>query len=264
MPKTGISPHSPATAPSASATRDTARRTVAPQPRTCATPTGDAATPRRRTPRGPSPQKTEATRLSIIDAAFAEFLEHGYARGTTASVARRAGLSKVTLFRYFDTKEALFEAVMQRHIASATLALQSSPMQEDEPVGAFLLRAVAPAMDVIDSSGRSATARLVMAEGLEFPQLAQMYRRTAHEPLVARIRALAELAQSRGELKEPALCDYPELLLGPLWMAMMNNTVLHPQMPLDAGLLFRLQVGLLFDCAPQRSTAARRKPAAGG
>jgi AcrR family transcriptional regulator len=47
-------------------------------------------------------------------------------------VARRAGLSKVTLFRYFDTKEALFEAVMQRHIASATLALQSSPMQDNE------------------------------------------------------------------------------------------------------------------------------------
>ena len=264
MPKKGISPHSPATTPPASAARNAARRPAAPPPGSGTTAEDDAAAPRRRTPRGPSPQKTEATRLSIIDAAFAEFLEHGYARGTTASVARRAGLSKVTLFRYFDTKEALFEAVMQRHIASATLALQSSPMQEDETVGAFLLRAVAPAMDVIDSSGRSATARLVMAEGLEFPLLAQMYRRTAHEPLVARIRHLAELAQSRGELKEPALRDYPELLLGPLWMAMMNNTVLHPQMPLDAGLLFRLQVGLLFDCGPQRRTAARRKPAARG
>ena len=242
----------------------TARPPAAAQSRTCATPTGDAGGTRRRTPRGPSPQKTEATRLSIIDAAVAEFLEHGYARGTTASVARRAGLSKVTLFRYFDTKEALFEAVMQRHIASATLALQSSPMQDNESVGAFLLRAVAPAMDVIDSSGRSATARLVIAEGLEFPQLAQMYRRTAHEPLVARIRGLAELAQSRGELKEPALLDYPELLLGPLWLAMMNNTVLHPQMPLDAGLLFRLQVGLLFGSAPQRSPSGRRKAASGG
>jgi hypothetical protein len=40
-------------------------------------------------------------------------------------------------------------------------------------------------------------------------QLAQMYRRTAHEPLVARIRGLAELAQSRGELKEPACWTTP-------------------------------------------------------
>lgn len=274
MPKTGISPTPPTfpRIPSAAATAHSTP-TAAPSPtrrRPAAAPkpppaaAGSAASTRKRTPRGPSPQKTDATRQSIVDAAFAEFLEHGYARGTTVSVAQRAGLSKVTLFRYFESKEALFEAVMQRHIASASLALQSSPMEEHETVGAFLLRAVAPAMDVIDSSGRSATARLVMAEGLEFPQLAQMYRRTAHEPLVARIRHLAELAHTRGELKEPALRTYPELLLGPLWLAMMNNTVLHPEMPLDAGLLFRLQVGLLFDTAAQRSGGSprRRKPAA--
>lgn len=249
MPSTGVSPHP--TAPSDA-------RPAAEHPAPSA---ADAAPPRRRTPRGPSPQKTEATRLSIIDAAFAEFLEHGYARGTTASVAQRAGLSKVTLFRYFESKEALFEAVMQRHIASASLALQASAMLDNEPVGAYLLRAVAPAMDVIDSSGRAATARLVVAEGLEFPQLAQMYRRTALEPLIAHVHALAELAHSRGELKEPALLRYPELLLSPLWMAMMHNTVLHPQMPQDAGAMFRVQVGLLFHCTPQRRPGARHKAA---
>ena len=200
----------------------------------------------KRTPRGPSPQKTDATRRSIVAAAYAEFLEHGYARGTTASVAQRAGLSKVTLFRYFDSKEALFEAGIQSHIASATLALQSSPMQDGESVGEFLLRTVAPAMDVIDSSGRSATARLVIAEGLEFPLLAQMYRRNAHDPLVEHLVKLSKLAHQRGELKEKALIDHPQLLLGPLWVAMMTNTVLHPEAPLNAGTLFRLQVQLLF------------------
>jgi hypothetical protein len=45
---------------------------------------------------------------------------------------------------------------------------------------------------------------------------------------------------------------------------MMNNTVLHPQMPLDAGLLFRLQVGLLFVSARSAVLpgAARRQAAA--
>ena len=204
------------------------------------------AAPRKRTPRGPSPQKTEATRRSIVKAAFAEFLEHGYARGTTGSVAQRAGLSKVTLFRYFDSKESLFEAVIQTHIASAATTLQATSMEENESVSAFLLRVVAPVMDMIDSSGRSATARLVIAEGLEFPRLAQMYRHYTHEPLVERIRTLAKLAKKRGELKEPGLLDCPELLLAPLWLAMMNNTVLHPDAPLNAGAMFRLQVRLLF------------------
>lgn len=270
MSKKGISP-SPPPFPAISTTRTAAvASTEKPRrkPRTTAVPPTPASEPgvRVRTPRGPSPQKTEATRQSIIDAAFAEFLEHGYARGTTVSVAQRAGLSKVTLFRYFESKEALFEAVIQHHIASAALALQASPMRDGESVGAFLLRTVAPAMDVLDSSGRSATARLVMAEGLEFPLLAQMYRRHAHEPLLTRIRALVELAHARGELRHPGVLEHPELLLGPLWLAMMNNTVLHPEVPLDAGALFRLQVQLVLQVpelperAPSTPTAKPRRP----
>lgn len=200
----------------------------------------------KRTPRGPSPQKTQATRRTIVAAAFEEFLEHGYARGTTASVAQRAGLSKVTLFRYFDSKEALFEAVIQTHIASAALALESSTMLDHEFVGEFLLRTVGTAAEVIDTSGRSATARLVIAEGLEFPLLAQMYRRYVNEALLEHFTRLAELAAKRGELKVPELVEHPALLLAPIWMAMMNNTVIHPEAPLNAKTLFELQVRLLF------------------
>lgn len=260
MPTTGKSPSRPAfpSIPSPSKQTPDALPT-----RVRRTPSGNnsdsADGTRKRTPRGPSPQKTEATRLSIIDAAFAEFLEHGYARGTTASAARRAGLSKVTLFRYFESKAALFQAVMQRHIASATLALQASTMEDDETAGAFLLRALAPAMDVLDSSGRAATARLVIAEGLEFPELVKMYLHSTQAPLTEHIRTLAVLALPRGELKEPALLEHPELLLAPVWMAMMNNTVLSPLTPMDAGHLFRMQVRLLFECGPRHSTAAHEQ-----
>lgn len=205
----------------------------------------DTPRPKRKT-RGPSPQKTQATRRTIVEAAFQEFLEHGYARGTTASVAQRAGLSKVTLFRYFDSKEALFEAVIQTHIASAAVALQSSPMQEHEAVGEYLLRTVGAAADVIDSSGRSATARLVAAEGLEFPLLAQVYRRYVNDALIEHFGRLARLAHERGELKAPELLQHPELLLAPFWLVMMNNAVIHPELPMDASALFRLQVSLLF------------------
>lgn len=228
------------------------QKTGAPPPAAAASGTVPTA-PRRRTPRGPSPQKTEATRHAIVDAAFAEFLEHGYARGTTASVARRASLSKVTLFRYFDTKESLFDAVMQRHIAAAALSLQSSSIHADETVGAFLLRTVAPVMDKFDNSGRAATARLVVAEGLEFPLLAQMYHQHVLNPMLVHFRALAALAHSRGELKDARLQTAPELLLGPLWLAMAHNTVLQPATPLATGALFRMQVQLLFDCTLPRS-----------
>lgn len=203
-----------------------------------------------RTPRGPSPQKTEATRLAFIDAAYADFLERGYARSTMLGVAQRAGLSKVTLFRYFESKEALFDAVVQRHIASAAFTMQHNMPAEGELVGDFLLRTLVPVMEQLERSGRAATARFVVAEGLEFPQLAQMYVRHAHLPLVARIRSLTELAHARGELKDPRLAQYPEQLLSPLWLGMMNNAVLQPQARLPTSELFKLQIVLMYQTTP--------------
>ncbi len=61
-------------------------------------------------------------------------------------------------------------------------------------MGEYLLRTVGAAAEVIDSSGRSATARLVVAEGLEFPLLAQMYRRYVNDALIEHFGRLARLA----------------------------------------------------------------------
>ena len=205
----------------------------------------DSAKPAR-TPRGPSPQKTDATRLSIIDAAYADFLERGYARTTMLGVAQRAQLSKATMFRYFETKEALFDAVIQRHIASAAFTMQQLEPSEGELVGDFLLRVLAPVMAQLEKSGRAATARFVVAEGLGFPLLAQMYARHAHLPLVERIRSLTKLADDRGELKNPLILQYPEQLLAPLWLGMMNNEVIQPRHKLPTSEMFKLQIALMF------------------
>lgn len=211
-----------------------------------------------RTPRGPSPQKTEATRAAIVDAAYADFLERGYARSTMLGVAQRAGLSKVTLFRYFESKEALFDAVVQQHIASAAFTMQHNMPAPGELVGDFLQRTLVPVMERLEKSGRAATARFVVAEGLEFPQLAQMYVRHAHLPLVARIRSLTELAHARGELLHPEVHDFPEQLLSPLWLGMMNNAVLQPHAKVNTSAMFRLQIALMFRTSPvPRHTAPR-------
>ena len=50
----------------------------------------------------------------ILDAARAEFLEKGPS-ATTAEIARRAGISEGSIFRRFETKEALLVAAMLHH-----------------------------------------------------------------------------------------------------------------------------------------------------
>ena len=50
----------------------------------------------------------ENRRAQIIDAAMKLFVENGYNATTTASIAKEADISEVTLFRHFASKEELF------------------------------------------------------------------------------------------------------------------------------------------------------------
>ena len=56
----------------------------------------------------------DPTRVRLLDAAYEQFCRMGIARSSLDEVARRAGLSRVTIYRKFETKDALVEEVMLR------------------------------------------------------------------------------------------------------------------------------------------------------
>jgi AcrR family transcriptional regulator len=47
----------------------------------------------------------------VVDAAIEVFAEKGFSAAKLDDIARRAGISKPTLYLYFDTKEEIFRAV---------------------------------------------------------------------------------------------------------------------------------------------------------
>jgi AcrR family transcriptional regulator len=56
----------------------------------------------------------EERREAVIEAAIAEFGEHGYHAASTAAIARRAGISQPYIYALFPDKEALFVACYRR------------------------------------------------------------------------------------------------------------------------------------------------------
>ncbi|NIF35224.1 TetR/AcrR family transcriptional regulator [Enterobacter sp. Tr-810] len=60
---------------------------------------------------------TQARRDAIVAAAAEVFLEIGYERASMDEVARRAGGSKATLYKYFSSKETMFETVVRNYSA---------------------------------------------------------------------------------------------------------------------------------------------------
>ena len=64
----------------------------------------------------------------ILDAAKRVYAQHGFRGATTRLIANEAGVNEVTLFRTFGSKAALFEALMQHHVA-----LSPIPLLPDNP-----------------------------------------------------------------------------------------------------------------------------------
>jgi AcrR family transcriptional regulator len=72
----------------------------------------------------PSQQRSEATVEAILQAAAQVFERCGYAAGTTNRIAERAGVSIGTLYQYFPNKDVILVALVHRHLAESTAALQ--------------------------------------------------------------------------------------------------------------------------------------------
>jgi AcrR family transcriptional regulator len=82
---------------------------------------------------------TSDKRGRILGAALALFVRHGIRRTSIDDVAREAGIAKGTVYLYFDSKDALFDAVAGRicaqRIALAEAALESPASIAEQVVG---------------------------------------------------------------------------------------------------------------------------------
>lgn len=58
------------------------------------------------------------TRTVLLDAALAELLAHGVRRATASEIARRAGVSRQTLYRYWPDVQALLAELITRELAA--------------------------------------------------------------------------------------------------------------------------------------------------
>ena len=139
----------------------------APRPRAKATATEIPALRR-----GGRPSRTEAEQLSerILDAATALFFTAGYGATTIEAVAKRARISKRTLYHRFDDKSALFSAVVHRTIARLRPPADV-PLLEGANLQEILQRLAGMILRGALSAPALALHRLIVAESARFPKL---------------------------------------------------------------------------------------------
>lgn len=139
-------------------------------------------------------RRKEARPSELTAAALDLFVDKGYAATRLDDVAARAGVSKGTLYLYFDSKEALFKAVVEEGIVPA-LAAGESVLAEHRGDSASLLKALLTGWwQLIGATRLAGIPKLVVAEARNFPEMAQYY----YDNVIVRGRALLREALRRG------------------------------------------------------------------
>ena len=119
------------------------------------------------------------TRAAVLDeivrAAAAAFGEVGYRAATLDTIAERAGLSKVTLYRYVSSKEDLLSLVFERIIASFRQGLRQI-VEEHRPADETLRRVIRYQVGLL--AGHQSFLRVFFSEesGLPAPMAARAAR----------------------------------------------------------------------------------------
>lgn len=145
-------------------------------------------------PESPRRRRKEARPHELTAAALALFTEKGFAATRLEDIAARAGVSKGTLYLYFDSKEALFEAVIREGIMPA-LDQGESMAAEHQGSATELLRCLLLGWwEVIGNSPLGGVPKLMISEAGNFPQVALFYR----DNVIARGRRLISDALAKG------------------------------------------------------------------
>lgn len=128
--------------------------------------------------RGRPAAGTEAQRRhDMLMAASEVFLEQGFGAASMEAVAKKAGISKKTIYGFVPTKEKLFEAVMQDHMEHADLPVLPDQVGDLPGVEA----AIAAYLNGLSGAILRPTAvglfRVTVAESLRFPEVAETFYR---------------------------------------------------------------------------------------
>jgi AcrR family transcriptional regulator len=180
-------------------------------------------------------RRKEARPDEIIEAARAVFVERGFAAAKVDEIARRAGASKGTVYLYFPTKEALFEAVMRVNVLSVIEGAATAINADDTMPAPLQLRLVLETFyREFVGTDRKKLMHLMIAEGPHFPALIDFYHRDVVGRGMFLLSQLIERGVSRGEFRPPeGLTRYPKLILGPAMLAALYGSLFGHRDPLD-------------------------------
>lgn len=121
----------------------------------------------------PTPSRlTDRKREAIVQAAIAEFREHGFNGTSMDRVAAAAEVSKRTVYNHFPSKDELFEAILG-HLWDRSQSLAEVAYDAGRPLRDQLLQVLEHKMQLLNDASFIDLSRVAMAEIMHTPERAE-------------------------------------------------------------------------------------------
>ena len=160
----------------------------------------------------------------ILEAAMGVFAAKGYAGTRMEDIAREAGVTKGTIYLYFENKETVLKALVRGSIGS-TIDQVTGQVQNFTGSTPELLRFVLTAMgQFIVMSDRVVLPKIVVAEAGNFPELARFYRTEIIDKGLGLMTGVIARGIARGEFRPVVPAHAARLCIAPLLLAAIWRT----------------------------------------
>lgn len=202
-------------------------------------------------------RRKESRPAELLAAALDLFVERGYAATRLDEVAARAGVSKGTLYLYFDSKEELFKATVRETVVPQLAELRDAVSSSELPSDALLELFVQEWWRRFGTLRGGGLAKLMIAEAGNFPEVANFFLREVIEPHMGLLVSIIDRGVQRGEFAPvdkrsvAHICISP-LFLQSIWSASLES-LLTPEERLDPVRMLKAHIELMLTALRPRN-----------
>lgn len=178
-------------------------------------------------------RRKDARPDEILAAALDVFVARGYAATRLDEVARKAGVTKGTIYLYFPGKEALFKAVIRGSVVPRIESAERA-VAEHRGSAAEALRALVRAMwQTVGETNLSGLPKLIVSEAANFPDLARFYWTEVAGRMLRLLVGVVERGIAHGEFRAVTPRHAALAAAAPVLFAVIWKHSLYPVSGLD-------------------------------
>jgi AcrR family transcriptional regulator len=174
----------------------------------------------------------DARRLNILEVARSVFIEDGFAAASMSTIAARLGGSKGTLYNYFESKEALFAAVVNNECERKLAVMFDGEGVEEGDIENVLRGFARRYTRMVLSEDAMRFTRMVIAESSRQPELGVTFYEAGPRRSRARMAAYLEKQMAAGRLARTdprrAVQQFCDLCVSGLYTKRLMNIIPSP------------------------------------